>query len=78
MSAKVRLIVVGILITSIILELGDLNLKFSWRLVDDWEKVLTSVSVVVALCGAVLAYWAYEDRKKIEELSETILKQSVR
>jgi hypothetical protein len=42
----------------------------AWQYVPNWEKALFAFYFLVAFCGVLLAYWVYEDGKKIESLEE--------
>jgi hypothetical protein len=75
MSAKVRIVVVLIFAVSFTVEVSDLigtMMATGWQLVPVWEKALFFFSILVELCGALLAFWAYEDRKKIDTLWKAV------
>lgn len=77
MNVKVRIIVAVIFAASFLIELSGLigiMMTTSWQLVPEWEKTLLLFSVLVEFCGALLAFWAYEDRKKINELWKNAFK----
>ncbi len=62
---------------SFLIELSGLisiMMATSWQLVPEWEKTLLLFSVLVEFCGALLAFWAYEDIKKINELWKNAFK----
>lgn len=77
MNVKVRIIVAVIFAASFLIELSGLisiMMTTSWQLVPEWEKTLLLFSILVEFCGALLAFWAYEDRKKINELWKNTFK----
>ena len=81
MSVRVRIIVALIFAASFIIEFSGLigtMMTTSWQLMAAWEKVLFFFSILVEFCGALLAFWAYEDRKNIDILWKAVFKSQER
>lgn len=77
MDLKARMIVAVIFAASFIIEFSGLvgtMMTTGWQLMPEWEKMLFLFSALVEFCGALLAFWAYEDRKKIDGMWKTVFK----
>ncbi len=65
------MLVAAVFVASFVFELVEVIALVNanhWLLLSEWERMILLFSMLVEFCGVLLALWAYEDRKKIDEL----------
>lgn len=74
---KSRFVVALVFAVGFVVEVAELavtSVGSGWLSLSDLDKSLIVFSLVVELAGVILAFWAHEDREKINQLLEAVAK----
>jgi len=69
---SLRGFVLFIYVIAFLLSLGTIASipSAAWRYIADWQKISLGFGILVAFCGVLLAYFVWEDGRRIELLEE--------